>query len=94
MHFGFKRKGYLDLPEWSQNLRNHYVSIRVDSRNATVRRRHYRAVQQEKLRLVELGIDQQQIIACCRYLSAFTRQSEQRLKTLIEEGSRQLNLPF
>lgn len=92
--FGFKRKGDIDLPLWSQHLRNHYVSIRVDSRNATIRRRHYRAVEKEKLRLAELGICQKQIIACCRYLSAFTKQSENRLTDLIQQETKQLNLPF
>jgi hypothetical protein len=92
--YGFKRKGDLELPQWSHTLKNHYVSIRVDGRNATVKRRHYRAVEKEKLRLAELGICQQQILACCRYLSAFTKQSEARLKDAIEYDSKQLKLPF
>ena len=60
----------VDLPVWSQNLANYYVVIRVHGRNKAVRRRWYRKVEKEKLRLAELGIYQPHIIAVARYLAS------------------------
>lgn len=91
---GFTRQADLVLPDWSKRLQNYYVVLRVDGRNKTLRRRYYRAVELEKLRLAELGLCQLQIIGVCRYLSGFNKGSEQRLKQLFDNNHKQLHLPF
>ena len=57
------------LPNWTNNLKNYYVVIRVDGRNKAIRRKYYRLVEAEKLRLSEIGYCQECIRLCCRYLS-------------------------
>lgn len=61
------------MPEWAGLLANYYVVLRVEGRNKTLRRRYYRLVEREKLRLAVLGIDQHQIKAACRYLSSLNK---------------------
>jgi len=80
------------LPYWSTNLSNYYVAIRVDGRNRTLRRRYYRFVELETLRLAMLGIDQQQIMAVCRYLSGLRKRNNPKAIKLIYEVNPQLNL--
>lgn len=58
------------LPSWSIRLANFYVVIRIDGRNSAIRRRWYRKVEKEKLRLAELGVYQPHIRAVARYLSS------------------------
>ena len=58
-----------EIPSWAVCLSNYYVSVRVNRRNATLRRRYYRLIEVEKLRLAELGINQKKILAICRLLS-------------------------
>lgn len=58
-----------ELPDWSGRLTNYYCVIRVEKRNKAIRRRYYRKVEKEKLRLAELGICQECIRITCRYLS-------------------------
>ena len=60
----------VDLPQWAHNLKNYYVIIRVDGRNKTIRRRWYRKVEKEKLRLAELGVYQPHIKLVARYLAS------------------------
>lgn len=57
------------LPEWATTLTSHYVIIRVDARNQSRRRKHYRLIEKEKLRLAELGYCQECIKLVCRFLS-------------------------
>ncbi len=58
-----------DLPEWSKRLRSIYVRLRLGKRNKALRRKYYREIQKEKLRLAEQGINQEKIRQVCRYLS-------------------------
>jgi hypothetical protein len=48
-----------DIPllEWSQNLVNYYWHIRVEGRDQAKRRRYYRLIRREKLRLIETRKD-------------------------------------
>lgn len=82
------------IPDWANNLANYYVCIRVDGRNRTLRRRYYRFVELEKLRLAMLGIDQQQIIACCRYLSGLRKRSNNRAAKAMHKENPQLSFNF
>lgn len=91
---GFTRQADLVLPDWSKRLQNYYVILRVDGRNKTIRRRYYRAVELEKLRLAELGYCQLQIIGVCRYLSGFNKGAEKRLRQFFDDNQRQAQLPF
>lgn len=58
-----------ELPDWAGRLTNYYCIIRVERRNEALRRKYYRRVEKEKLRLAELGICQECIRLVCRYLS-------------------------
>lgn len=59
-----------ELPDWSGRLTNYYCVIRVERRNKAIRRKYYRKVEKEKLRLAEAGHCQECIILVCRYLSS------------------------
>ena len=84
------------LPKWAGRLSNYYVVIRVEGRNKTLRRRYYRLVEREKFRLAVLGIDQQQIIAVCRYLSSLNNSlnGSKRQAQLMHEAQLQLSFEF
>lgn len=82
----------VNLPDWSENLRHLYFRIRVEGRNQALRRRYYRKVEREKLRLAELGISQIKIAAVCRYLCNF--KNAKTLKQVLIEPEIQLSLSF
>lgn len=63
-------KSMQELPLWSGRLMNLYFVIRVENRNKTIRRRYYRLVEAEKLRLAEGGHCQECIRLVCRTLSS------------------------
>lgn len=73
----------VDLPDWTENLRHIYWVLRCEARMQAKRRRYYRMVEKEKLRLAELGISQTKIAAVCRYLSNFKNANTLR-NTLAE----------
>lgn len=85
-----------NLPKWAGLLANYYVVLRVQGRNQTLRRRYYRLVEREKLRLAVLGIDQQQIIAVCRYLSGLNKflNGSERQAQLMHKTQLQLSFEF
>lgn len=85
---------FLTLPPWTRYLCNYYVVIRVDGRNKTVRRRFYRRVELEKLRLAALGINQRQIKGVCRYLSKIDYSACCRVDAHLNEPIYQLELDF
>lgn len=87
-------RGYVDLPDWSSNLKLPYWKIRIEGRNKAIRRKCYRQIQAEKLRLVELGYDIETINAICRYLSSFRLSSATKLMGLLNTEAVQLKLPF
>ena len=89
---GFHHRGEFDPPEWANNLRNYYWFIRVEGRDKAKRRKYYRRIEKEKLRLVELGYDPVIVIALCRYLSTLNPKSAIALKELLSESNHQLSL--
>lgn len=89
---GFDSSKFIDLPEWTINLRHLYWVIRVEGRIEAKRRRYYRKVEKEKLRLAELGISQTKIAAVCRYLCNFKNSST--LRTVLAEPDYQLSFVF
>lgn len=92
--YGFHNRGGADLPEWSGLLVNYYYRIRVEGRDKVKRRRYYRYVAKEKLRLAEIGVDQTLIIAVCRYLVNFNVVSGNKVTQLMMTEPRQLVFDF
>jgi len=80
---GWDDNKYVALPDWSSNLRHLYWVIRVEGRIEAKRRRYYRKVEKEKLRLAELGVSQIKIAAVCRYLCNF--KNANTLKRVLSE---------
>ncbi|MCB4811792.1 hypothetical protein LG204_10735 [Methylovorus menthalis] len=66
---GFHHRGEYPIPDWAHSLRNYYWHIRVEGRDKAKRRKFYRLVEKEKLRLAESYVDQKLIIMVCRYLA-------------------------
>lgn len=83
---------YVDLPEWSSDLRSLYWVIRVQGQSPAKRMMYYRKVQKEKLRLAELGVSQIKIAAVCRYLSNF--RNAKTLRSILSEIDPQLAFNF
>jgi hypothetical protein len=76
---GFHHRGEFDPPEWANTLKNYYLHIRVEGRDKAKRRRYYRKIEKEKLRLAEMGVSQELLISVCRYLSTLNLSSENGL---------------
>lgn len=89
---GFDESKNVDLPDWTINLRHFYWVIRVQGRIEKTRRKYYRKVEREKLRLAESGIPQIKIAAVCRYLSNF--KNSNTLKQVLSEPENQLSFSF
>lgn len=94
MIYGYKPKGELDFPEWSARLRSLYWYVRVESRDKAKRRRYYRYIQKEKLRLAEQGLDQELIKAMCRYLTNLSPSAGYRVSQMMAEEVHQLSIQF
>jgi hypothetical protein len=86
---GFDNSNYVELPEWSESLRHLYWIIRVEGRIEAKRRRYYRKVEKEKLRLAESGVSQIKIAAVCRYLCNF--KNANTLRKVLAEPEYQLS---
>lgn len=82
----------VDLPDWAQDLTNLYWHIRVQGRNQALRRKYYRKVEREKLRLAEMGVSQIKIAAVCRYLCTF--KNSKSLRIILVEPEYQLSFCF
>jgi hypothetical protein len=68
----FTNQGVGVRPEWvSDKLHFWYWQLRVERPKGAKRRRLYRYIAKERLRLVELGIDAELIRLTCRYLSSY-----------------------
>lgn len=89
---GWDDNKYVSLPDWSANLRHLYWVIRVEGRIEAKRRKYYRKVEKEKLRLAELGIDQIKIAAVCRYLCNF--KNANTLRRALAEPETQMSFSF
>jgi len=93
--FGFHNRSVADLPPWSNALNNYYWRVRVEGRNKTTRRKFYRLIRAERLRLVELGVDAAQINAVCKYLVSMKQVNADRLHVALQsEKCDELNLRY
>lgn len=91
---GFHHRGEFDPPEWANNLKNYYWYIRNEGRDKAKRRRFYRLIAKEKLKLAENGIDQELINAMCRYLCDLKPIHAQKVQEIEEKSIIQLRLKF
>lgn len=92
MLLGYDERQFVDLPDWSLNLRGYYWVVRVEGRIQAKRRKYYRLIEREKLRLAEMGICQKKISAVCRYLCNF--KNADNLRFLLAEPDVQLSFNF
>lgn len=92
--FGFHHRGLHEIPHWANTLNGYYWRIRVEGRDKVKKRRYYRYVAKEKLRLAELGIDQQLIKSVCRYLVKLDVVSGDKMQQLIINPPVQLTFDF
>jgi hypothetical protein len=92
--YGFNNQANIVLPEWARLLSNYYWRVRNEGRDKVKRRRYYRYIAKEKLRLAETGIDQQLINAVCRYLASFNIVSGNKLHQLMRTEPMQLTFDF
>lgn len=88
----FDQRNYIDLPLWADSLRFHYWVIRVEGRNQAKRRKAYRQLKLQKIKLAESGICQQLINAVCRYLKTLTASAAARVRNLMRCEVKQLSL--
>jgi hypothetical protein len=89
---GWDDNKYVNLPDWSANLRHLYWVIRIEGRIKAKRLKYYRKVEKEKLRLAELGVSQTKIADVCRYLCNF--KNANTLKQVLSEPEIQLSFSF
>lgn len=95
MLHSLKPQGNVPLPDWASRLTNYYWHIRVEGRDKAKRRRFYRMVGKEKLRLIEVyQLDQEIIDMVCRYLAGLNKQSGERLQYLLLYKNPQLKFDF
>lgn len=58
------------MPEWGSVLSNLYWHLRyIRPFDQAARRRHYRKIAHEKKRLIETGVDPEQVRLFCRWLA-------------------------
>lgn len=85
----------IHLPPWvSENLFLWYWQIRVEKPKGARRRKLYRWIAKEKLRLAELGIEQELIDVVCKYLSCYSVISGQKMTNMMRISGRQMCLDF
>lgn len=91
--YGFRHQGVHRRPDWvSSKLHLWYFMLRVEKPKGAKRRKLYRWIAKEKLRLAELNIDQELIEVTCRYLSSYNIVTGKRMIELMERPTRQYNL--
>lgn len=84
----------VDSLHWAQRLKNYYVVVRVHRRNQAMRRKYYRKIEREKLRLAEMDINQDLINAVCRYLATMNVVSGRKVDELVRSPCKQLTIHF
>lgn len=94
MHRGLNPVLVISLPEWTKTLQGYYWVIRVESKDHSKRRRYYRMIRKEKLRLIESGLCPELVNAACAYLVNLSIISGNRFVELELNGVKQLRLPF
>ena len=69
------------LPDWSATLRNLYWFLRYKrAYDQAGRRRYYRRIADEKKRLIDTGVDEEELRLLCRHLAnPKNRHSEKSL---------------
>ncbi len=92
--YGFHNRGGFDTPPWALKLTHYYWVIRVEGRDKVKRRRYYRYVEKEKLRLAEMGIHQPLILAVCKYLVNLSVVSGNKMHQIMTAEVRQLTFDF
>lgn len=91
---GFTNRACADVPPWAATLNNYYWRIRVEGRNKSLRRKYYRLVRIEKLRLLELGVPLAQINVVCKYLVSLKQVNADRMSIELESDTKQLSFDF
>jgi hypothetical protein len=91
---GFTNRAVTDVPKWASLLNNYYWRIRVEGRNKALRRKFYRLVRIEKLRLLESGVPLSQINAVCKYLVSLKQVNADRMAIVFESDIQQLSFDF
>lgn len=91
---GFHHNALTDVPAWAKQLEYPYWKIRVEGRNKVLRRKYYRMIRAEKLRLVELGYEIELIDAICKYLISHKQVNAKRLEAKLKSPAQQLSLNF
>lgn len=94
MSYGFKHRALAQLPHWANVLHFPYWRIRVEGRNQALRRRCYRVIEKEKLKLVEQGIPIEHVNAVCKYLVNHRESNANNLRHVLEIPILQMKLPF
>jgi len=89
---GFHHRGEYPTPDWAHNLRNYYWHIRVEGRDKAKRRKFYRLIEKEKLRLAEGYVDQQIIVVVCRYLATMKSLDGRKIQLVAIKASMQMVL--
>ena len=80
------------MPEWSKQLCSMYWTLRFRrSFDNAARVRQYRLIQKEKRRLVEVGVDPEEVRLLCRHLANPQNRHAERA---YQAYARQLKLPF
>lgn len=92
MSYQPKQTHYVDVPLWASKLKQLYWVIRVERHSRVKRRRYYRYVLKEKLRLVEMGYEQELVNAVCRYYCELSIVSGRRLEQVMANPSPQQSL--
>ena len=68
--------------------------IRVEGRNKAKKRKHYRMVRAEKLRLVEAGVCVLEVNAVCKYLVSLKQVNADRLEVAFSTETKQMSFDF
>jgi len=91
---GFTHRAVAEVPKWANLLNNYYWRVRVEGRNKSLKRKYYRLIKKEKLRLVELGIPVSQINSVCKYLVSLKQINADRMTIELEREFVQLSFNF
>lgn len=92
---GYHHQGVDRRPDWiSPQLHFWYWQLRVEKPKGAKRRRLYRWIAKEKLRLAEMNIDQELIEVTCRYLSSYSIVTGRRMLELMDRPIIQMSLDF
>ena len=91
---GFNNRSIGEVPPWANLLSNYYWRIRVEGRNKSLRRKYYRKVREERLRLLESGIPLSHINVVSKYLVSLKQVNAKRMAVELQAESKQLCFNF